>query len=140
MRKLKFEDQINKALINREFVLHYQPILDLRTGTTAGLEALLRWNHPERGLMYPKDFIGFSEETGLIIPMGLWVLEEACRALMRFQDRFGADAGRTAAVHVDQPVVAPVLRHRPGAQHLDDHRRNRREPGTDQARRSRKAC
>ncbi len=87
MRKLKFEDQINKALINREFVLHYQPILDLRSGTTAGLEALLRWNHPERGLIYPKDFIGFSEETGLIIPMGLWVLEEACGALMRFQDR-----------------------------------------------------
>lgn len=90
MRKLKFEDQINKALVNREFVLHYQPILDLRNGTTAGLEALLRWNHPERDLVYPKDFIGFSEETGLIIPMGLWVLEEACRALMRFQERLEA--------------------------------------------------
>jgi EAL domain-containing protein (putative c-di-GMP-specific phosphodiesterase class I) len=88
MRKLKFEDQINKALVNGEFELHYQPILDLRSGTTAGVEALLRWNHPERGLIYPKDFIGFSEETGLIIPMGLWVLEESCAALMRFQEIF----------------------------------------------------
>jgi EAL domain-containing protein (putative c-di-GMP-specific phosphodiesterase class I) len=87
MRKLKFEDQINKALVNGEFVLHYQPILDLRTGATAGIEALLRWNHPERGLIFPKDFIGFAEETGLIIPMGLWVLEEACGALLRFQEK-----------------------------------------------------
>jgi EAL domain-containing protein (putative c-di-GMP-specific phosphodiesterase class I)/CRP-like cAMP-binding protein len=87
MRKLKFEDQINKALVKGEFVIHYQPILDLRTGTTAGIEALLRWNHPERGLIFPKDFIGFAEETGLIIPIGLWVLEEACRALLRFQEK-----------------------------------------------------
>ncbi len=95
MRKLKFEDQINKALVRHEFGLHYQPVLDLRDGSMAGVEALLRWNHPERGLVYPKDFIGFSEETGLIIPMGLWVLEEACRALLRFQaarDAIDADA------------------------------------------------
>lgn len=90
MRKLKFEDQINKALINEEFELHYQPIVDLRTGATAGVEALLRWDHPERGIIYPKDFIGFSEETGAIIPAGLWVLEEACRALMRFQEKISS--------------------------------------------------
>lgn len=87
MRKIKFEYQINKALINGEFELHYKPVLDLRNGTTAGVEALLRWNHPERGLLYPKDFIGFAEETGLIIPMGQWVFEEACRALLRFQTK-----------------------------------------------------
>jgi EAL domain-containing protein (putative c-di-GMP-specific phosphodiesterase class I) len=90
MRKLKFEDQINKALINEEFELHYQPIVDLRSGATAAVEALLRWDHPERGIIYPKDFIGFSEETGAIIPAGLWVLEEACRDLMRFQKRISA--------------------------------------------------
>ncbi|MBT4005486.1 MAG: EAL domain-containing protein [Rhodospirillales bacterium] len=90
MRKLKFENEINKALINEENIIHYQPILDLRTGTMAGLEALLRWDHPERGLLYPNDFIGFSEETGLIIPMGLWVLEESCKALLSFQKKLNA--------------------------------------------------
>ena len=90
MRKLKFENEINKALINEENIIHYQPILDLRTGAMAGLEALLRWDHPERGLLYPNDFIGFSEETGLIIPMGLWVLEESCKALLSFQKKLNA--------------------------------------------------
>lgn len=95
MRKLKFEDQINKALTGGQFELHFQPILDLRNGNMAGVEALLRWNHPERGLLYPKDFIGFAEETGLIIPMGLGVFENSCRALKQFQTRIeelGADA------------------------------------------------
>lgn len=96
MRKIKFEDQINKALINGEFELHYQPILDLRNGAMAGVEALLRWNHPERGLLYPKDFIGFAEETGLIIPMGLWVFEQSCRALRRFQTRIEELGGEAA--------------------------------------------
>ncbi len=96
MRKIRFEDQINKALVNGEFELHYQPILDLRNGAMAGVEALLRWNHPERGLMYPKDFIGFAEETGLIIPMGLWVFEQSCRALLRFQNRIEELGGEAA--------------------------------------------
>lgn len=87
MRKIKFEDQIHKALGNGEFELHFQPILDLRGGRMSGVEALLRWNHPERGLLYPKDFIGFAEETGLIIPMGLQVFEKSCRALKLFQSR-----------------------------------------------------
>lgn len=85
MRKLKFEDEIGKAMQRQEFDLHYQPVFDLGTGTMAGMEALLRWQHPERNLLYPSDFIGFSEETGLIIPMGLWVLKEACAALNRIQ-------------------------------------------------------
>lgn len=90
MRKLKFEDEIGKALLNEENIIHYQPILDLRTGAMAGLEALLRWDHPERGILYPNDFIGFSEETGLIIPMGLWVLEQSCEALLAFQEKLNA--------------------------------------------------
>mgnify|MGYP005634176693 CR=1 FL=1 len=90
MRKLKFENEINKALINEENIIHYQPILDLRTGAMAGLEALLRWDHPERGLLYPNDFIGFSEETGLIIPMGLGVLEESCKGILSFQKKLNA--------------------------------------------------
>ncbi|MFB3054702.1 MAG: putative bifunctional diguanylate cyclase/phosphodiesterase, partial [Alphaproteobacteria bacterium] len=87
MRTLKLQGEINQALAGDEFVLHFQPILDLKSGTTAGVEALVRWNHPERGLLYPADFIGFAEESGLIIPIGLWVLEEACKTLRRFQDK-----------------------------------------------------
>ncbi len=85
LRKLKFEDEIAKAMLRREFTLYFQPIFDLRGSRIAGLEALLRWQHPERSLLLPNDFIGFSEETGLIIPMGLWVLEEACKALKLIQ-------------------------------------------------------
>ncbi len=87
MRELKFEDEINKALGRNEFALFFQPILDLKTGTTAGVEALVRWNHPERGLLYPSDFIAFAETSGLIVPIGFWVLEQACLALHGFQDK-----------------------------------------------------
>jgi EAL domain-containing protein (putative c-di-GMP-specific phosphodiesterase class I) len=87
MRELKFEDEINKALGRNEFALYFQPILDLKTGTTAGVEALVRWNHPERGLLYPSDFIAFAETSGLIVPIGFWVLEQACLALHGFQDK-----------------------------------------------------
>jgi EAL domain-containing protein (putative c-di-GMP-specific phosphodiesterase class I) len=90
MRTLKLEDEIHHALTRNEFALHYQPILDLKTGMTAGVEALVRWNHPERGLLYPADFIGFAEESGLIIPIGLWVLKEACRTLHGFQDKLNS--------------------------------------------------
>ncbi|MDX1484802.1 MAG: EAL domain-containing protein [Alphaproteobacteria bacterium] len=90
LRTLKLEGEMNQALVRNEFALHFQPILDLRTGNTAGVEALLRWNHPERGLLYPQDFIAFAEESGLIVPIGFWVLEEACRALHGFQNRLHA--------------------------------------------------
>lgn len=85
MRTLKLQGEMNQALERKEFILHFQPILDLKTGTTAGVEALVRWNHPERGLLYPADFIAFAEENGSIIPIGLWVLEEACKTLHIFQ-------------------------------------------------------
>jgi EAL domain-containing protein (putative c-di-GMP-specific phosphodiesterase class I) len=87
MRELKLEDEINQALGRNEFALYFQPILDLKTGTTAGVEALVRWNHPERGLLFPADFIAFAETSGLIVPIGFWVLEQACLALHRFQAR-----------------------------------------------------
>ncbi len=85
MRTLKLQGEMNQALARKEFTLHFQPILDLKTGTTAGVEALVRWNHPERGLLYPADFIAFAEENGSIIPIGLWVLKKACKTLHIFQ-------------------------------------------------------
>lgn len=73
------EGELRRALMNREFELFYQPQIDLRSNRIIGAEALIRWRHPTRGLVRPLDFLPFAEETGLIIPINEWVIEEACR-------------------------------------------------------------
>jgi diguanylate cyclase (GGDEF)-like protein len=78
VERVALERELRQALLRSEFVLHYQPQLDLRTGRISGAEALLRWNHPTRGLVLPGVFIAVAEETGLIEPLGRWVLLEAC--------------------------------------------------------------
>ncbi|HJW26574.1 MAG TPA: EAL domain-containing protein [Rhodocyclaceae bacterium] len=77
-RRHELEARLKDAFINREFVLHYQPIIDLHSGIVHGKEALIRWNTPDRGLVYPEDFLGLAEETGLMVRIGEWVLETAC--------------------------------------------------------------
>ncbi len=82
--------ELRHAINRREFILHYQPIIALDTGEITGLEALVRWIHPSRGMIPPGDFIGVAEETGLIHALGAWVIEEACAKARWLADRFPA--------------------------------------------------
>ncbi|MFW9615628.1 EAL domain-containing protein [Aquabacterium sp.] len=83
---LRIAQGLRQAIVNREFVLHYQPQIDLRTRQISGAEALIRWQHPTDGLLSPIRFIDIAEQTGLIVDIGDWVLEEACRQAKAWQD------------------------------------------------------
>jgi diguanylate cyclase (GGDEF)-like protein/PAS domain S-box-containing protein len=88
---LQMETDMRRALEREEFLLYYQPIVSLEDFRLRGFEALVRWQHPERGFISPIDFIPVAEETGMIIPLGEWVLHEACRQMNRWQNCFPLD-------------------------------------------------
>lgn len=85
-QRLKIEAAMRHALERSEFMLHYQPQVDLRTGDVVGVEALIRWQHPELGMLSPSSFIAIAEDTGLIVPIGEWVLRTACQQMKAWHD------------------------------------------------------
>ena len=108
------ESGLRRALPREEFALHYQPILEMKGRHVVGVEALIRWNHPERGLLAPKDFIGVAEDAGLIVAVGEWILRRACRRARTLQD--GPFPGLRIAVNLsarqfqDRGLVSTVER------------------------------
>jgi diguanylate cyclase (GGDEF)-like protein len=113
MDRLDLRSELGEALARKEFMLHYQPIVEVTSGRPVGVEALLRWDHPRRGRVEPMQFIPVAEETELIIPIGRWVLMEACRRAVELDPRPG---GLEIAVNVsavqlrDAGLVDDVLR------------------------------
>ena len=91
IKLLQLETDLRRALEREEFLVVYQPIMSLETGALRGFEALIRWPHPERGLISPMDFIPVAEETGMIVQIGEWVLREACQQMQRWQMTFPSD-------------------------------------------------
>lgn len=98
--KLHKESEIRQALEHNEFFLVYQPIVSLMSGEIQGFESLLRWESPTRGLLNPSEFIALSEETGLIIPLGRWVMEEVCRQVRVWRQRYGPGFKSTVSVNI----------------------------------------
>lgn len=110
--RLRLEGDLRTAIAQNEFALFYQPIVSLESGKLEGLEALVRWEHPERGMISPDDFIPVAEETGLISAIGEWCLNEACRQFAEWKQTFGDDAPGFMHVNVSRrQLLDPKLTH-----------------------------
>ena len=112
INQLRLEDEIRRALKNEEFILHYQPVYKLENKQLIGFEALIRWQHPTRGLLAPSEFLPVAERTGLILPMGEWVLQQACAQAHAWQVKHSGPLSMavnlSASQFNDQDLVAVV--------------------------------
>jgi diguanylate cyclase (GGDEF)-like protein/PAS domain S-box-containing protein len=108
VERMELETSLQHALDHDEFLLHYQPIIALASGQQIGFEALVRWRHPQRGLVYPGEFIAVAEETGLIVPIGWWALREACRQVKAWMDERPDDQTPFVSVNCsNRQIVEP---------------------------------
>jgi EAL domain-containing protein (putative c-di-GMP-specific phosphodiesterase class I) len=113
-KMLKLESDLSRALGRDELCLHYQPMMSLANERVVGFEALLRWEHPERGLIMPGEIISVAEDTGLIVPIGAWVLEEACRQMTQWQLEHTAAQEMSISINLSskqllQPDIVDVI-------------------------------
>ena len=106
LEQMKLRTDFTGAIERNELVLHYQPQVDLLTRKTVGAEALIRWKHPTRGFLFPNDFISLAEETGAIVPIGNWVLREACTQAKRWIDELAPDESFTISVNLSARQLA----------------------------------
>lgn len=106
MARLQLENDLRRAVENQEFLVYYQPIVTLDTGRIAGFEALVRWQHPERGFVSPSEFIPLAEETGLIVEIGAWVLRESCRQMRQWTIENGLRSSLTMSVNLSTKQFA----------------------------------
>jgi len=104
--RLQLEADLQEALEKQQFFVKYQPILSLETGKVVSFEALVRWHHPKRGIVSPVDFIPLAEETGIIIPLGKWVLSEACQQLKYWLEQFKNYPPMTISVNLSGMQLA----------------------------------
>jgi diguanylate cyclase (GGDEF)-like protein len=110
IRRLQLENDLRKAIEDRQLLLHYQPIVSLASGIPVGFEALVRWHHPQRGMISPAEFVPVAEEIGMIVPLGYWVLEEACRQLTAWRKAHPAFADLRVSVNLSRKQLsAPEL-------------------------------
>ena len=100
VERLELRSELQRAIELDQLEIYYQPVVRLAAGTDYGVEALLRWNHPERGVIAPASFIPLAEETGLIVPIGQWVLREACKKGVELQRRFPQPQPLTISVNL----------------------------------------
>lgn len=100
MERIELEEDLRRGIEEEEFVIHYQPILDLESNRMLGMEALVRWMHPRSGLLSPGRFIPLAEETNLIVPLGEWILHEACRQVQTWREDYESDSDVSVTVNI----------------------------------------
>jgi diguanylate cyclase (GGDEF)-like protein len=114
--RMELESDLRKAIDAEQFLVHYQPEVSLKTGKVVGYEALVRWEHPERGVVMPGEFLPVAEETGLIVPLGRWVMRHACAQMAEWHRDFPQEPALTISVNAssrelaDPDLVANVAR------------------------------
>lgn len=126
LKRLHMESDLHRSMDSEDFLLHYQPIVDVVTGQIESMEALVRWQRPQRGFTWPKDFIGLAEETGLIVRLDRWVMRAACLQMKRWADEFGEAAPKRIHVNLSsrqfsQPDLVTSIEHILAETGLENH-------------------